>query len=853
MSKRTISNIRQKKDFIAYVFLLLMSLNVVSTTFLQARNPVENRQVKHPKQIEDIQLDDKQVAQGESDFAQIQKLYGPVISEGLILEVENKKERQKHNKEIEEQNQKKWFFQRKRDDFEYPELNEFSKLSILYQLFDTLPKNQNPYGCRIKEAVFQDLEVFSGRDSSENYLLKNIENKCSTSMGKSQLQKLFFNPTTDVNKLRERQELLKLLIENEELFENIEKVLNNISQSENGMLSFWKETDEVTQKLFDDQYFKNRFFRWINKHENLLEINALWTIFGSPTWALFWPVLLPIKFMTSGAFFLKYSGCFFLDKLGYLGDKEMFISFKNFVSKGFDLLNKGDTNSAINILMVLLIGEGVPFDIIKTFANFLKNNLSNVKDIFEAIHNSTCMKDVCNNAVVKGILTLAFGTSDNIGMVGGILNTGINIGINIPNYLYKSFSEIWTPEYIPTFFKVYLSGVGALFLLGNAISIKNSFEIAIDFNKYTKDMQKRLIDVGTFVAAGQEILSKIYGEQRSLFESVFEIDPMQNVFSTSNENPEAEKFLEKMLSSTFQGNPRFLCHKGRVLAAFKKMLNPDMRNSLVGMMEGIGKLDAYMSLARYYKKHANHPKAPLCFVEYIENVEKPSINLESYWNPLLKQDIAVVNDIELGNKINGPCNMIVTGPNAGGKSTNLKSICINCLMAQTCGFAFAKSMRMTPFTIINTYLNIADTIGKESLFQAEITRIKSYFEELQSMKNGFVLSIMDELFTGTNPKEGSQASFGAAKKLLQYPNSINIIATHFINSEGHMKDMTKLETETDGLFKNFYVEINRHKDGLFNYTYKLLPGISNERIGLELIEKAGLDFSNEYQPKFFNG
>jgi hypothetical protein len=821
MSKRTISNIRQKKDFIAYVFLLLMSLNVVSTTFLQARNPVGNGQVKHPEQVEDIQLDGKQISQGEFDFAQIQKLYGPVISEGLVLEVEEKKARKLHNEEIIEQNKKKWFFQKKRSDLKYPELNESSKLSILYQLFDTFPKNQDPYRCRVQKTVFQDLEIFSGQNSSENYLLKKIENECSTSMGKAQLQKLFFNPTTDVNKLRERQELLKLLIENEELFENIEKVLHNVSQSENGMLSFWQETDEITQKLFDDQYFKNRFFRWINKHENLLEINALWTTFGSPTWALFCPILIPVGIIANIAYFTKYFGCFALNKLGLLGDDDTFKTAKN-IADTYYIYKSFAGNEAID------------------FSTFMK--------YFDDAKN---MKDICNN-IVPDLLKKTIGTTDNIGIAYESIKQGANFTSLYAKNFFSNISEIVRADYLPLWSKPLALGYISILPLIYLFNLKGSFERAIDFNKYTKDMQKRLINVGIFIDTGQKILKKISKEQSYIFESVLEIDSMQKVFSTSNENPEAEKFLEKMLSDTFKGNPRLLCHKGRVLVAFKKMLNPDMRNNLVGMIEGIGKLDAYMSLAKYHKKYANHPKAPLCFVEYVENVERPCINLEGYWNPLLNQNIAVANDIKFG-ETNVASNAIVTGPNAGGKSTNLKSICINCLMAQTCGFAPAKSMRMTPFTMINTYLNIADTIGKESLFQAEVNRIKSYFEELQSMKNGFVLSIMDELFTGTNPEEGSQASYGAAKKLSQYHNSINIIATHFINGEGRMKDMTKLEAETGGLFKNFYVEINRHESNLFNYTYKLLPGVSNEQIGLELIEKAGLDFFTKYQPKFIDG
>ena len=125
-----------------------------------------------------------------------------------------------------------------------------------------------------------------------------------------------------------------------------------------------------------------------------------------------------------------------------------------------------------------------------------------------------------------------------------------------------------------------------------------------------------------------------------------------------------------------------------------------------------------------------------------------------------------------------------------------------------------------------------DWLPKESLFEAEIKRCIEFCTSIESLKdNQFTFTIMDELFTGTNPEEGIAGSYSVCKYLGDYNNSLLIITTHF-------KQLTDLEKESPTKFKNkmFTVDIN---NGMIHRSYKLHDGISNQNIAIELLKYKG--------------
>ena len=224
----------------------------------------------------------------------------------------------------------------------------------------------------------------------------------------------------------------------------------------------------------------------------------------------------------------------------------------------------------------------------------------------------------------------------------------------------------------------------------------------------------------------------------------------------------------------------------------------------------------------------NTPEEDSKLQEFIK-AEDPFIQCKNIWHPLINDEKVVTNDITLGE----PRNMIITGPNAGGKSTFIKSITLSLILSQTLGISLGTSMKMTPFKLINTYLNIPDISGKESLFEAEMNRAREHIDKLEKMdKQDFSFFIMDEIFSSTNPEEGISGGFAVCERLGELKNSINIITTHF----NYLTNLTD-----SGNYKAYKIPIDRNDNGDIVYKYKLETGVSDQFIALELLKTKGFD------------
>jgi DNA mismatch repair protein MutS len=296
-------------------------------------------------------------------------------------------------------------------------------------------------------------------------------------------------------------------------------------------------------------------------------------------------------------------------------------------------------------------------------------------------------------------------------------------------------------------------------------------------------------------------------------------------------NSDVKSLLEKLQADTFKGDPSFFSNKGRVLATFQKMLR--LKDKFIGALKAVGELDAYMSIAKLYMQHEDNKNAKYCFAQIVDS-DEPVIQIQNFWHPFINPDKVVTNNIELGRGADAH-NVILTGPNAAGKSTFLKSLTIALILAQCFGITPASVMKFTPFVKINTYLNISDEEGKESLYQAEMRRAQSLLNSIKNLKKGeFSFVIMDEIFTGTNPKEGKAGAYGVAKAIAKYSSCICVVATHY-------KKLTALEADTNGYYKNYKVYVNIKGDGTVDCPYKVIPGISDQRIALLLLEQQGFD------------
>jgi len=130
----------------------------------------------------------------------------------------------------------------------------------------------------------------------------------------------------------------------------------------------------------------------------------------------------------------------------------------------------------------------------------------------------------------------------------------------------------------------------------------------------------------------------------------------------------------------------------------------------------------------------------------------------------------VTNTIEIGNDTSSK-NIILTGPNASGKSTVLKTILFNTILAQTISVCCAKTMTFTPFKNIYSYLSKTDILGKQSLFETEINNISDYLTIIQNNECSFIA--IDEIMSGTNIEESTKIGKAIGKKLELIKNNIS--------------------------------------------------------------------------------
>lgn len=201
------------------------------------------------------------------------------------------------------------------------------------------------------------------------------------------------------------------------------------------------------------------------------------------------------------------------------------------------------------------------------------------------------------------------------------------------------------------------------------------------------------------------------------------------------------------------------------------------------------------------------------------------------------------------NNIDMKKNMIITGPNASGKTTILKGILLNVILTHQFGIGyFKKKTKMPIYTEIHCYLNIPDTSGRDSLFQAEARRCKEILDNIKEVDNELGgnprhFCIFDELFSGTNPDEAITSSYGFIKYLIN-TNRIDFALTTHLSKLCEIMDKKKVKKIKNMKMDTHDVTVDEDKNQEeksvsvvdFKYTYKMKEGISKVKGGLKVLK-----------------
>ena len=400
------------------------------------------------------------------------------------------------------------------------------------------------------------------------------------------------------------------------------------------------------------------------------------------------------------------------------------------------------------------------------------------------------------------------------------------ITILIP-YIFLRYMKVKVSFY--QVFKLLRSKVFSVSFIGNKTAmltlLSTSIWVAMYFyNLYTIfSMSKLTNDVTNIIHNKLRTASQIVESAQE----IHTISPLSKVLTHINNVPKNN--LSILLQEPINKPCSLFSNKGCILSTYTKcnFLLKDLSEYIFY----IGYVDAFYAIYTYINSLKDLP--------WVFSSFGKKRNYKDFWNPsiLSSQYAPVPNSLGGKKKTN---TFLITGPNAGGKSTFVKTIFVNSILSQTFGIAFAKKWTTPkPYKYIDTYFHVPDIEGKASTFQAEMRRCFTFIEKIKSLDKEYQsLVALDEVFTSTNYKEGIAGAYSIIKYISEYFSNVCCLVTTHYHSLG------VLEKDTKKKVMNYCVEVKRDVDGkLLENTYKVKKGISEEHIALDLLEMEG--FSKE--------
>lgn len=223
-------------------------------------------------------------------------------------------------------------------------------------------------------------------------------------------------------------------------------------------------------------------------------------------------------------------------------------------------------------------------------------------------------------------------------------------------------------------------------------------------------------------------------------------------------------------------------------------------------VDALSEMDAMVSMATmiYNEPQSKEP-------ELVES-EKLIYEAKGLYHPFLGEN-AVKNDFSIKDRNY----YIITGANMAGKSTFLRSIGINYILAM-CGMTiFAEGMKVSVFSLFSSMRTSDDLAHGISYFNAELLRLRLLLDNVR--KNRHTLIILDEILKGTNSLDKLNGSRMFLEAVTQLPVT-GIIATHDL-------ELSKMAEEHPDRFHNYCFEIKLSDE--ITYTYKITPGVAKNQ------------------------
>ena len=219
-------------------------------------------------------------------------------------------------------------------------------------------------------------------------------------------------------------------------------------------------------------------------------------------------------------------------------------------------------------------------------------------------------------------------------------------------------------------------------------------------------------------------------------------------------------------------------------------------------------LDNHYSIAMY-----QHTLTHYCYPKINNNIN--GLQMKSIIHPLLDEENAIANTIDISNHI------LLTGSNASGKSTFMKAVALNLILAQSIQTATAHSFIYQPGYVMTSMANADDVLSGDSYFMSELKSIRRLFNTYQCNK---IYCFIDEIFKGTNTTERIAASESVLSYLDNQKAYQVIAATHDV----------ELSILLENTYNNYHFNESIQENSIF-FDYKIKPGKANTRNAIELL------------------
>lgn len=210
---------------------------------------------------------------------------------------------------------------------------------------------------------------------------------------------------------------------------------------------------------------------------------------------------------------------------------------------------------------------------------------------------------------------------------------------------------------------------------------------------------------------------------------------------------------------------------------------------------------------------------------------EPVVDAAGLGHPLIAAGARVTNDVQVGPP---GTFLFVTGSNMSGKSTLVRAVGLNVVLAQAGSAVCAREMRL-PSLSLQTSMRVQDSLARGvSLFMAEVARLRRIVDAAESPSDGVVLYLLDEILHGTNSAERTIAARAVLRRLVEL-GAIGAVTSHDLQ----LADSPALRDAAVAV--HFREEVaDDAEDPAMRFDYRLRPGKATTRNALKLMAQMGL-------------